>query len=188
MVSIVLIVILVIVVLLVLYGISIYNKMVRNKNLVKEAWSTVDVFLKKRYDLIPNLVETVKGYASHEKETLTEVIRMRNTAMGSADNGNIQERMKNENYLTTALDRLLVTFERYPELKANTNFLALQSQLTDLESDIEKSRRYYNGTVRENNILIESFPSSIVAGIGNFKTQPFFEIDEKSKEVPTVSF
>lgn len=160
--------------------------MVRNRNLVKEAWSSIDVFLKKRYDLIPNLVNTVKGYATHENETLTNVIRMRNTAMSST--GNSQERLNNEAQLGGALSRLLVTSERYPELKANTNFIMLQNQLTSLEEDIEKSRRYYNGTVRENNILIESFPSNMVAGIGNFKTEPFFETDEKSREVPTVSF
>lgn len=179
-------IILVIVVLILFYTVSIYNKMVRNRNLVKEAWSSIDVFLKKRYDLIPNLVDTVKGYASHEKETLTEVVKMRNVAMAS--NGNTQERIKNESQLGGMLDRLLITVERYPDLKANTNFIMLQNQLTALEDDIEKSRRYYNGTVRENNILVESFPSNLIVGLGNFKTEPFFEVDEKSQEVPRVSF
>lgn len=180
------IVVLIVIVLILLYGVSVYNKLVRNRNFVREAWSTIDVFLKKRYDLIPNLVNTVKGYATHEQETLTEVIRMRNTAMSST--GNSQDRIKNEANLSGALDRLLVTVERYPELKANSNFMMLQNQLTELENDIEKSRRYYNGTVRVNNIAIESFPSNIIANMGKFQLEPFFEIDEKSREVPNVSF
>lgn len=160
--------------------------MVKNKNRVQEAWSGIDVFLKKRYDLIPNLVNTVKGYASHEKETLAEIVRLRNQAMSTS--GISLDKMKNESELTGMLNRLLVTVERYPDLKANSNFAMLQNQLTDIENDLEKSRRYYNGTVRDNNICIESFPSNIVANIGGFKIQPFFNIDEESRINPSVSF
>ena len=181
-----LLIVVMLLVLILLYGVSTYNKMFRNRNFVYEAWSTIDVFLKKRYDLITNLVDIVKVYASHEKDTLTDVIRMRNVAMASG--GNSEDRIKNEVNLSGALDRLLVSVERYPELKENTNFLMLQNQLTELESDVEQSHRYYNGTVRVNNILVESFPSNIVANMGHFEKQAYFEIDEKPREVPNVSF
>lgn len=125
--------------------------MVKNKNQVNEAWSIIDVFLKKRYDLIPNLVNIVKGYATHENETLTEIARMRNQAMQSTE---IKERVETETKLDGALAKLFVSVENYPDLKANENFIRLQSQLSSIEDDIEKSRRYYNGTVRENNIYI----------------------------------
>ena len=169
-----------------LYLIATYNKLVKFKTMVQEAWSSIDVMLKKRHDLIPNLVETVKGYASHEKETLNNVIEARNRAV-AADSVKGQEVA--ENQLTRAMGGLFALAEQYPDLKANTNFLQLQNELSAIESDVEKSRRYYNGTVRENNILIDSFPSNIIANIFGFVKSVFFELDNISERgVPQVSF
>lgn len=173
-------------VLFLLYGVSVYNKLVRLKNLVKEAWSSIDVMLKKRHDLIPNLVETVKGYASHEKETLQSVIDARNQAGGS---GSVKEIEAAESQLTSALTRLFALAEQYPDLKANTNFLQLQDQLAAVEGDIEKSRRYYNGTVRNYNTGIESFPDNIIAGMFNFEKEAYFELgNSEERNVPQVKF
>ena len=171
--------------LTVLYIISIYNKLVPLKNRMQEAWSGIDVFLKKRHDLIPNLVETVKGYAAHEKQTLEDIIRCRSGAMSAKSQ---EERIAMEKELGNALMRLNVVSEHYPELKANTNFLTLQRQLAEMEEELALARRYYNGTVRENNIKIESFPSNIIAGWFNFAKGLFFEIDKHDKVVPNVSF
>ena len=174
------------VVLAVFYGVGIYNRLVKLSTLVAEAWSGIDVQLKKRYDLIPNLVETVKGYASHEKETFENVTKARNQAQNATT---VEGQQAAENQLNKALINLYAVAEQYPELKANENFLSLQSQLSDIESDIEKSRRYYNGTARDYNILIDSFPSNIVAGMTNFKKADFFEIDmEAERQNPRVNF
>lgn len=173
-------------ILLLLYGVSVYNKLIRLKNLVKEAWSSIDVMLKKRHDLIPNLVETVKGYASHEKETLQSVIDARNQAAGR---GSVKETEAAETQLSSALTRLFALAEQYPDLKANTNFLQLQDQLAAIEGDIEKSRRYYNGTARNYNIVIESFPSNIVSGMFNFEKEAYFELSNpEERNVPQVKF
>ncbi|MDR0230788.1 MAG: LemA family protein [Dysgonamonadaceae bacterium] len=173
-------------VVLIIATIVIYNKLVKYKNLMQEAWSAIDVFLKKRHELVPNLVETVKGYATHEKTTLEEITRYRMKAMLSRHNS--EDQVASENRLGEALTNLLVTVENYPDLKANTNFLRLQQQLTDLEHDLEASRRYYNGTVRINNIYVEKFPSNIIAGIFNFRKGMFFAADSSEKGVPQVSF
>jgi LemA protein len=165
--------------------ISTYNKLTRLKILVEEGWSAIDVFLKKRYDLIPNLVEAVKGYATHERETLEGVILARRQAMNAVG---MEAKAASEGELGGMLSRLMAVSERYPELKANANFMAMQQQLTALEGEIERARRYYNGTVRENNIKIRSFPSNLVAGMFHFNDGVFFEIDKKEKEVPKVSF
>jgi LemA protein len=162
-----------------------YNRLVGFKNRMKEAWSVIDVYLKKRYDLIPNLVETVKGYATHEKQTLENITRYRSEAMQAKDR---ETRMQSEAGLGKALVQLLAVAENYPELKASSNFSELQRQLTDLENDLSAARRYYNGTVRENNICVESFPSNIIAGMFSFPQGRFFEIDQAEKEVPGVSF
>lgn len=162
-----------------------YNKLVGLKNHMKEAWSVIDVCLKKRYDLIPNLVEIVKGYATHEKQTFESITRYRSEAMQAKDQGS---RMQSEAGLGKALVQLLAVAENYPELKANSNFTDLQRQLTELENDLSMARRYYNGTVRENNIYVESFPSNIIAGMFNFQQGQFFEIEQAEKEVPKVSF
>ena len=165
--------------------ISFYNKLVKLKTLMEEGWSAIDVFLKKRYDLIPNLVESVKGYASHEKETLERVMLARTQAMSAKSR---KEQGEFEGVLGGQLDRLLAVSENYPQLRANENFMHLQRELSVLESDIEKSRRYYNGTVRENNIGVRSFPANIIAGMFNFEEGVFFEINKSEREAPKVSF
>ncbi|MCT3800204.1 LemA family protein [Elizabethkingia anophelis] len=181
-----LIVVIALVVIVLLYGVSVYNKLVKFRNLVQEAWSSIDVMLKKRYDLIPNLVETVKGYATHERETLDSVTQARTTAKNA---GSVQEKEAAEKNLNQAMMNLFAVAEQYPDLKANTNFQQLQNELSSLESDIEKSRRYYNGTVRENNTLVESFPSNIIANMYKFEKAPFFELQNTAeREVPSVKF
>ncbi|MBF8456834.1 LemA family protein [Kaistella sp. G5-32] len=174
------------VVLFFMYGIGIYNRLVKVKTMVQEAWSSIDVMLKKRHDLIPNLVETVKGYATHERATFDSVTRARAAAMSA--NG-IQEKEAAEKNLNQAMMNLNAVAEQYPDLKANSNFLQLQGELSVLEGDIEKSRRYYNGTVRENNILVDTFPSNIIANMFKFTKSVFFELDNVAERaVPTVTF
>lgn len=173
-------------VLAVLYGVSIYNRLVKLRNLVQEAWSSIDVMLKKRHDLIPNLVETVKGYATHERETLENVTRARNLAVGA---DSVEGKEIAEKNLNQAMVNLFAVAEQYPDLKANANFQQLQAELSSIENDIEKSRRYYNGTVRENNTLVESFPSNIVANMYKFEKSKFFELDNiAEREVPNIKF
>ncbi|WP_299339181.1 LemA family protein [uncultured Psychroserpens sp.] len=168
------------------YGVGIYNRLVKLKTLVSEAWSGIDVQLKKRYNLIPNLVETVKGYAKHEKDTFENVTKARSQAQNATT---VNEQQAAENQLNKALINLYAVAEQYPELKANENFLNLQNELSVIEGDIEKSRRYYNGTTRDYNILIDSFPSNIIAGMTNFKTAEFFEIESsEERENPQVKF
>ncbi|AWW26001.1 LemA family protein [Acetobacterium carbinolicum] len=149
------------------------NSFVSIKNQVEEAFSTMDVYLKKRYDLIPNLVETVKGYATHESETFTKVTAARTAAMNSTS---IDEKIANENALSGTLKSLFAVAEAYPQLQANTNFLDLQQQLKMLEDEIANSRKYYNAVVRTMNTKVESFPSNLVASMFGFKKQPFFEV------------
>jgi LemA protein len=181
-----LVIILVLLALVALYAVGIYNRLVKLKNLVAEAWSGIDVQLKKRYDLIPNLVETVKGYAAHEKETFENVTKARTAAQQATT---VEGQQAAENKLNGALMNLIAVAERYPDLKANTNFLELQNMLGVVEGDIEKSRRYYNGNVREQNTLIESFPSNLIASAFGFIKSAFFELDNPAhKENPTVKF
>lgn len=176
----------VIVLLLVFYAIAIYNKLVKFRTLVEEAWSGIDVQLKKRYSLIPNLVETVKGYAKHEQETFEKVVNARNQAQSAST---VEDQQAAENQLNRALVNLFALSEQYPELKANQNFLKLQEELSVIEQDIEKTRRYYNGTVREKNILIDSFPSNILANLFGFVKSKFFELDSEAERVlPQVKF
>lgn len=173
---------------LVLFAVGIYNGLVRVKNQVDNAWSQIDVQLKRRYDLIPNLVETVKGYASHEKETLERVIQARNAAMG-AGGGGLAERGAAEGALSGALKSVFALSESYPDLKANTNFLALQEELTSTENKIAFARQFYNDATMGYNTRIESVPDSIFAGIFRFEKKPYFEIEEKAqREAPKVSF
>jgi LemA protein len=159
-----------------LYGVVIYNRLVKLRNRVLEAWSDIEVQMKRRYDLIPNLVETVKGYAAHEQDTLEKVIEARNIAMN--DHGNPEHQAASENMLTGALKSLFALSEDYPDLKANAQFLKLQNDLAETEDLIQKARRYYNGSVRDLNILIEQFPSNVVAGIVDYETAEYFEISE----------
>ncbi len=155
-----------------------YNSLVKLRNLVEEAFATMDVYLKKRYDLIPNLVETVKGYAAHESSTLEKVVQARNMA---ASAGSTEDRIKGENMLSGALKSLFALAEAYPDLKANTNFMDLQLQLQKVEEDIANSRKYYNATVREYNIKTEVFPYNIIAGIFKFVRKPLYEVNEEEE-------
>ena len=180
-----LIVIGVIVVLLLLWFIGVNNSLVGLRNKVRNQFSQIDVQLKKRYDLIPNLVETVKGYAKHEKETFEEVIAARN---GYASAKTDDEKIEAAGELTKCVSRLLAVAENYPELKANTNFLDLQQQLKDIEDKISYARQFYNDSVMVYNNKIQMFPSSIVASIRGFKEEKFFEADEQSRENVKVEF
>ena len=174
-----------------LYIVSIYNKLKRTELQVKEAWSNIETQLKRRYDLIPNLVETVKGYAKHESQTLEAVINARNAAMqnGSAT---VEDRAKEENMLSGALKSVFALSESYPELKANQNFLELQQEMTDTENKIQAARSFYNSTVLSLNTQIDTFPSNMIASRFGMAKQSFFELDEQEKklaqEAPKVSF
>ena len=168
-------------VILVLWLILTYNRFITLRNRVKEAWADIDVQLKRRYDLIPNLVETVKGYASHERELLEKVTQARTQAMGAQT---IKERGDAENALSQTLKSLFAVSENYPQLKASENFLELQRELTDTEDKIQASRRFYNGNVRDFNTMLQSFPQNVVAGIFNFKAAEFFEIAEAAQKEP----
>jgi len=181
---------LIILIVLILFGLMlmfIYNRFVKNRNMVKDAWSNIDVALKRRYDLIPNLVETVKGYAAHEKTTLENVIKARNAAM-SVPPDEINAKINAENQLQQTLRSLFALGEAYPDLKANTNYLDLQQKLNEIEENLERSRRYYNGTVRENNTYGESLPGVLFAGMFKYQHFDFFETDEASRENVKVSF
>jgi LemA protein len=166
--------------------IGIYNSLVRLRNRVKNAWSQIDVQLKRRHDLIPNLVETAKGYMKHEKETLENITQARSQAMGA---GSVGERSKAEGALSGAISKFFVVVENYPDLKANQNFLSLQEELTSTENRIGFARQSYNDQVLFFNNKIQMFPSSIVAGMFSFKLEEFFEIKEAAeREVPKVDF
>ncbi len=179
----------VLVLIVALWWISTRNNFVRLKNKVEEAWATIDVFLKKRFDLIPNLVETVKGYAKHESETLEKVVAARNVSMAAKGQ---EEKMKAANELSGSLRTLFTAVsESYPDLKANSNFLDLQSQLKKIESELESSRRYYNGVVKSFNTKLEIFPANIVGSrMGEeYKKRPYFELDsEEERQNVKVSF
>lgn len=170
----------IVVAVLVLFIIGIYNGLIRSKNRVEEAWSDIEVQLKRRYDLIPNLVDTVKGYAKQESSVLENVTRMRGLAMNAG--GNMQERQKDENMLSGALKSLFAVSENYPDLKSNTNFMQMQKDLTDTEDKIQAARRFYNGTVRDFNTKVEVFPTNLLASMFNFTKREFFDIDEKGVE------
>lgn len=171
--------------ILIIYVISIYNILVNLRNMVKNQWAQIDTQLKRRFDLIPNLVETVKGYAAHEKETLDAVISARSKAVSASTP---EEEIKTNGELTQALSRLMMLSEAYPDLKANTNFLSLQADLKDIEDKIAFARQFYNDAVLNYKNKLEMFPSNIIAGIFNFKPEPFFEINETEKEAPKVKF
>ena len=168
------------------WAIAVYNGLVRKRNMVGEAWSGIDVQLKRRTDLIPNLVSTVKGYAAHEKGTLEEVVRLRNLAQNAHGVG---ETAQAQGLLGAALGKLIALAESYPDLKANTNFAQLQATLGEIEDQIQLSRRYYNGAARDLNIAVESFPSNLIAGRFGFTKAEFFELENAAERaVPVVSF
>src|SRR3989338_2728720 len=177
-----------IIIAIVLFVIYAYNKFVRLINRTKEAWADIDVQLKRRYDLIPNLINTVKGYASHEESVLSKVTEMRAKAMQGG--GSMEDRGKSENMLTGALKSLFAVSENYPDLKANQNFLELQRELSDTENKIQAARRFYNGNVRDLNTGLESFPNNIIGSVFHFKKRDFFELEENalSRESVEVKF
>lgn len=168
-----------IIALLIIYIFTIYNSLVSLNNKVKEAFATMDVYLKKRWDLIPNIVETVKGYAKHEKETLENVINLRNSAY---EKKSTSDKIDTNEKLTAGISKLMMLAENYPDLKANHNFLDLSSQLTKVEDDIANSRKYYNAVVRNMNNKVQMFPSNIFAGLFGFKEVEFYEANDSERE------
>jgi LemA protein len=181
-------IVLAVVAAIVLYVIYAYNRLVSTRQMTEEAWSGIDVQLKRRSDLIPNLVNTVKGYASHERETLDEVTRLR-TAAQAVPADDVAGRAKAEGALSMALGRLMAVAEAYPDLKASTNFLELQRDLSNLENEIQIARRYYNGATRNLNTMVESFPSNFNANAFHFAKREYFEIENVAERaVPNVQF
>ncbi len=173
------------IVVLAVWLIAVYNGLIRQKNRVDEAFSDIDVQLKRRYDLIPNLVETVKGYMQHESGTLEKVVAARSAAMNA---GGLEQKAQAENMLSSTLKSLFALSENYPDLKASQNFLQLQDELSDTENKIQASRRFYNGNVRDFNTKIQVFPTNIINSMLNFKAYEFFGADEKEREAVQVKF
>lgn len=180
-----LIVVIAIIVILILWFISTYNALISLRNKVKDQWAQIDVQLKRRADLIPNLVETVKGYAKHEKTTLEDVIKARNTFTTATTP---EEEMKASGELTKCLSKLMMLTESYPELKANSNFMSLQNDLKDSEDKISMMRQFYNDVVMKYNNKVQSIPSNIVANLCHFKEEAYFEVAAEERNVPKVSF
>jgi LemA protein len=171
----------------VLYVAMAYNHLVRTRQMANEAWSGIDVQLKRRSDLVPNLVETVKGYAGHERSVLEEVTQLRGTARALPAN-DVASRAQVEAALSLALGKLVALAENYPDLKASANFLELQQQLSQIETELQMARRYYNGTVRNQNILVQAFPSNLIAGLFGFDQRQYFEVENAAdREVPQVT-
>ncbi len=184
-----LIVLLALIVVVVIGGIASYNRFVSQRNLIKDAWANIDTELRRRYDLIPNLVSTVQGYATHEREVFENVTKAR--AQATAATGSPAAQAAAEGPFVAALRQLLAVAENYPQLKANENFLALQAELSNTEDRLQTARRFYNGNVRDYNRRVQSFPSMIVANFGHFELEEFFEVDESLRGdagVPKVDF
>ena len=177
-------IIIAIIVLIVIYALALYNSFVKLNNKVKEAFSTMDVYLKKRWDLIPNIVETVKGYAKHEKDTLKEVVELRNSTY---DKMSDEEKIKTNEQLSSGINKIMALAEAYPDLKANENFKDLSNQLVKVEDEIANSRKYYNATVRDFNNRVEMFPSNIVAKLLGYKSKSMFEANEEERQNVKVS-
>ena len=171
----------------VLYAIIIFNSLVRTRQMANEAWSGIDVQLKRRSELVPNLVESVKGYATHERSVLEEVTRLRNAAR-EVRTGDVVGRAQAERALTAAIGKLVALAENYPDLKASANFLELQRELSQIEDELQMARRYYNGTVRNQNVLVQSFPANLVAGTFGFAPRDYFELSNAAeRDVPQVA-
>ena len=170
---------------LVLWFVSIYNGLVHLRNYVDNAWAQIDVQLKRRFDLVPNLVETVKGYAAHEKEVLEKVTQARSMVQSAQS---IEQRQQAENYLTNTLRSLFAVAEAYPQLKANDNFIDLQRQLSELEEKIAFARQFYNDTTMKYNTMIQSFPTNLLAGMFGFQALPYFEVDDVQRQAVQVKF
>lgn len=182
-----LLIVVVLIVVVAVWALLMYNGMVRSSVMTEEGWSGIAVQLKRRSDLVGNLVESVKGYMNHEKETLEEVTRYRAAMVKAGDAGNVTEAAATDRLLSQSLGRLSIAIEQYPQLKANENVMHLQQELTGLEDQIQMSRRYYNGTVRNYNILVQSFPASILANMFGFAKKTFFELDDpQDAAVPKV--
>lgn len=176
-------------VVLVAVIIGMYNSLVTLRNRVDESWSDIDVQLKRRHDLIPNLIETVKGYATHEQETFTKVTEARNMAMQAQSSGTPEQLAQAENMLTSTLKSLFALSENYPQLRANENFLKLQDELSDTENKVQASRRFYNGMVRDYNTKLQTVPTNIIANAFSFTARNFFELDsEEERKNPQVKF
>jgi LemA protein len=172
-----------------IYVVIVFNRLVRQRNVVREAWSGIDVQLKRRTDLVPALVETVKGYATHERSLLEEVTAKRAMSLDAQAQGNVAQNAQATQQLGSAVGRLIAVAEAYPDLKANTNFLKLQEQLSEIEEQLQYARRYYNGAVRNLNISIQSFPELLIAKPLGFSEQPFFELDDRAQgNNPNISF
>ena len=182
-----LIIIIVVIVIIALIAIVVYNGLVKLRNRVDNAWAQIDVQLKRRHDLIPNLIETVKGYAAHERQTLEGVVQARNAAIQAKDAGPEQQAQA-ENVLTGALRQLFAVAEAYPDLKANQNFLNLQEELTSTEDRISYARQYYNDSVQNYNTKIQTFPRNLIAGMFNFTARQWFQADDGAAAVPKVEF
>ena len=179
---------LIVIVLIVLWGVSAYNGLVTLRNRVKNGWAQIDVQLKQRADLIPNLVETVKGYAAHESDVFTQVTQARAGVIQAAQSGDVQQRIQAENQLSRALVNLQATAEAYPQLQANQNFMDLQAQLKGLEEKIAYARQFYNDVVQKYNTKIEVVPTNIIAGLFHFEQASYFQIDEADRQAPQVKF
>ena len=172
--------------LVLIVGVFMYNRLIRSRNILNEAWSGIDVQLKRRHDLIPNIIETVKGYVKHERKVLEEITNLRSRLASPAT---VQERGQLENSFSQALKSIFALAEAYPDLKANQNFIELQHTLADAEEQLQLARRYYNGAARDYNTMVESFPSNMIARIFGFSKAEFFEIElSTEREVPKVSF
>jgi LemA protein len=180
-------IVLAVVAAVVVYAIVLFNRLVRLRQMVGEGWSGIDVQLKRRADLVPNLVSTVKGYAAHERSVLEQATELR-AAAGRVPEGSVAARAAAEGQLTAAIGKLMALAEAYPDLKANGNFLDLQKQLATVEDEIQMARRYYNGAARNLNVLVQSFPSNLVAGTFGFQQREFFEINNADRAVPEVAF
>ena len=185
-------ILLILVLVAILWGVSAYNSLVKARNVIQESWRQIDVELNRRYDLIPNLVETVRGYASHERGVLEKVTSLRQNAMALAaqvQGAPNEQRAAAESALTEAVRGLMVSVESYPNLKSNTNYLELQRELADTEDRIAASRRFYNANVRDYNTSIESVPTNIIAGMGKFERATYFEVNDPTvRQAPTVNF
>ena len=185
-------ILLILVLVAIMWGVSAYNSLVKARNVIQESWRQIDVELNRRYDLIPNLVETVRGYASHERGVLEKVTSLRQNAMALAaqvQGAPNEQRAAAESALTEAVRGLMVSVESYPNLKSNTNYLELQRELADTEDRIAASRRFYNANVRDYNTRIESVPTNIIAGMGKFERATYFEVNDPTvRQAPTVNF
>ena len=177
-----------VIVVVVLWAVSAYNGLVTLRNRVKNGWAQIDVQLKQRADLIPNLVETVKGYASHESDVFTQITQARAGVAKAAQSGDVAQRVQAENQLSRAITNLQVTAEAYPQLQANQNFLDLQTQLKSIEEKIAYARQFYNDVVQKYNTKIEVVPTNIIAGLFHFEQAAYFQVDEADRQVPKVKF